>query len=155
MIGMINDQDALEMINASRPTIRFMCSAVMTATATILALLLTMLSFSSNTDQKIKSSHYERLRSIAKLSTGTFITAMIGLLLLSVPFHQAEGAIRWYFDWIYYIMQAYAAILGGALIIIVFMLYSTAKTIILVVHPDIDASPFLASEQDSEQSSDN
>ncbi|PHI21727.1 hypothetical protein CEQ90_00105 [Lewinellaceae bacterium SD302] len=142
-IGRINEVDAIQLINASQPTIRFMCSAIMTATATILALLLTVLSFSSSTDQQVKSNHYERILIIARISTGTFIAAMIGLLLLSIPFVEADkGEVEPYFKWIYYFMQVYAALLAGSLITIVFMLYDTAKTVIMLAHPDMDDSDF-------------
>ena len=145
LIGTINNSDALNMINGSQPTIRFMCSAVMTATATILALLLTILSFTMNREENLKQQHYKRVRIIAKLCSWTFVGATVGLLLLSVPFTQAEktDAIAKYYEAIYYFMQSYAALLGAALITIVFMLYETAKTAIILVDPDLDADPLL------------
>lgn len=145
LIGMINNADALEMINGSQPTIRFMCSAVMTATATILALLLTILSFTGNREEKLSKQHFKRLRIIARMCTGTFVMSTIGLLLLCIPYTKAEGSdeIANYFSIIYYLMQLYAALLGAGLITIVFMLYETAKTAIVLVDPTMDSTPFL------------
>ncbi|WP_020567348.1 hypothetical protein [Neolewinella persica] len=145
LLGIINNADALEMINGSQPTIRFMCSAVMTATATILALLLTILSFTVNREEKLRKDHFKRLRTIAKMCTGTFVASMIGLLLLSIPYTKAEGTneIAEYFSIIYYVMQMYAALMSAALITIVFMLYETAKTAIVLVDPSLDSTPIL------------
>lgn len=88
---------------------RFLYSSVMTATATIMALMLTMLSVSRAREGTFKAVHYDRVRQIALVDTVTFAAAII---------------------------LGYAAVLGRALISIILLLYNAITDMMSVVHPD-------------------
>lgn len=140
LIGMIlvnvsSGSEARLLLQGMLPSIRFLCSAVMTATATVLALMLTLLSFSNTQSGKLKSMHYDRVRQIAQMDSVTFAAALVLLLLLSVPLAESsEVPANWY-TIVYYVAVLYTAALGGALITIVLMLYNAITDLIRVIHP--------------------
>lgn len=140
LIGMIlvnvsSGGEARLLLEGMLPSIRFLCSAVMTATATVLALMLTLLSVSTTQNEQLKSVHYNRVRQIAQVDSGTFAAALILLLLISIPLAESsEVPANWY-TIVYYITVVYAASLGGALITVVLMLYNAITGLIGVLNP--------------------
>jgi hypothetical protein len=83
-VGETSGAEARALLNGMLPTTRFLCSGVMTASATTLALMLTLLSLSANTSSKLKQDHYERVRQIALLDAIAFIAATCVLLCLNI-----------------------------------------------------------------------
>ena len=142
LIGMIvvnvsSGGEARLLLEGMLPSVRFLCSAVMTSTATILALMLTLLSFSSGQSGKFKSTHYNRVRQIAQIDSVTFAAALVLLLLVSVPLAESSSDVPAnLYTVVYYLTVLYTAGLGGALITIVVMLYNAIIDLISVVHPD-------------------
>lgn len=136
LVNISSGSEARLLLEAMIPSVRFLCSAVMTASGTILALMLTLISFSSSQERRLKEAHYDRVRQIALVDTGTFAAAIILLLLISVPLAEtAEIPAEWY-TVVYYVTIVYAAALGGALIAVVLMLYQAITDLIGVIHPD-------------------
>lgn len=89
-IGNLSSFEARTLLEASLPTVRFLCSAVMTASATTLALMLTMLSLSAGSDRKIKGARFERIRQIAFVDVVAFVGATLLLVALVVPFAESS-----------------------------------------------------------------
>lgn len=147
MVGQLSDFEALDFLKAMLPSTRFLCSAVITSTSTILALILTLISFSNSTDKSIKSEHYDSIKFIAKLSTAAFIGAVILLLFINLPLENASDKLMVYFEVIYYFLLVYVAILGGLLITITLMLYQAAENMILIVHPEEDTNLLITEEE--------
>ena len=140
LLGSLGDAEAIRNLREIRPTVRFTASGAMTATATILALMLTLLSFSSKVDQRIKAYHFERIHWIARLSAGTFIAALILLMVLNIPIENAEESFATIYDAIYYFIIAYVALLGGAITTVVLLLYNAVTDVINLAHPSRDSS---------------
>lgn len=135
VVNVSSGSEAHLLLEGMLPSIRFLCSAVMTATATVLALMLTLLSFSSAQSKRLKSNHYDRVRQIAQVDSVTFAAALVFLLLVSVPLADpTEVPTNWY-EIIYYFTVLYSAAIGGALITVVLMLYSAITDLIGVIHP--------------------
>ncbi|MDX1612775.1 MAG: hypothetical protein R3300_00620 [Candidatus Promineifilaceae bacterium] len=134
-VNVSSGSEARFLLEGMLPSIRFLCSAVMTSTATVLALMLTLLSLSDTQGGKVKSVHYDRVRQIAQVDSVTFAAALILLLLVSVPLAEtSEVPANWY-SVFYYIAIFYTASLGGALITVVLMLYNAVTDLINIVHP--------------------
>ena len=133
-MGHIGDLKALGLLKAILPTTRFMSSAILGAGATILALMLTLLSFGAGDDKQFGAQHFERVRQIALLCTILIVASVLLLLLLNVPLEEGEAFQTWY-EILYYFVVTYSALLGGALIATVFMLYKAVTTLIAVVNP--------------------
>ena len=136
LVNVGSGSEARFLLEAMMPSVRFLCSAVMTASATVLALMLTLISFSSGQERRLKRSHYDRVRKIALVDTGTFAAAIILLLIISVPLAEAAEIPAGWYSVVYYVTVVYAAALGGALIAIVLMLYRAITDLIGVIHPD-------------------
>ncbi len=125
------------LIEAMLPSTRFLCSSVMTATATILSLMLTMLGFTSATKQKLSPQFYGRVRNIALADAVVFVAATLLLLCISVPINESDKVPVNWFAGIYYFTLMASAVIGGALISIVLMLYSAVASIIAIFHPEL------------------
>jgi hypothetical protein len=136
LVNVGSGSEARFLLEAMMPSVRFLCSAVMTASATILALMLTLISFSSAQERRLKRAHYDRVRQIAFVDTATFAAAIIFLLIISVPLAEAAEIPAGWYSVVYYVTVVYAAALGGALIAIVLMLYQAITDLIGVIHPD-------------------
>jgi NhaP-type Na+/H+ or K+/H+ antiporter len=150
LVGRLGQSEAFVALKEMRPSLRFICSSVLTATSTILALLLTLLSFSSNTEKNLRPDHYERIKWIALLSTIAFSGAVVLLMCLTLPLNNSEEKLQSWYSTLYYGFITYGALLGGIMISIVLMLYQAANAIILIFQPGVDADHLLSS-KDSEE----
>ncbi len=149
--GRLGPYEAQTNIQEMRPSLRFICSSTLTATSTILALLLTLLSFSGSTERNIKAEHFDRVKWIARLSTLAFAAAIVLLLFLNLPLKNTEVKLDGFYRWSYYGLLVYGSLLGGLMISVVLMLYRAAKAIILIYHPNRDANFLFRSEQEKKQ----
>lgn len=147
LLGNITQGEAINNLQEIRPTLRFTASAAMTATATVLALMLTLLSFTSRTEHRLKTYHYERIRWIARFSAGTFIAAVVLLMFLNLPINNSEESFAGLYDSIYTFLIVYAALLGGAIITVVLLLYEAVMDIIILVHPSLDSGYLFREEE--------
>ena len=150
LLGNISDAEALDNLQEIRPTLRFTASGTLTATATILALMLTLLSFSENADRKLRGYHYDRIWWIARFSAGIFVAALLLLMILNVPINNAEETFDGQYHIVYYVMLGYAALIGGFMITIILLLYQAARDIIVIAHPDRTASGLYVDENNQE-----
>lgn len=145
-VGAVGSGKAKHLLEATLPTIRFLSSSVMTASATTLALMLTLLSLSAGIDQTLKREHYERIRQIALVDVIAFVAATVLLVTLIVPFGEnIEVPYTWYAT-IYYIVTIASALLGGLLVAVVIMLYAAIRQFIEVIRADGSDHPLLADE---------
>lgn len=132
-VGRISGVEARVVLESMLPTTRFLASGMMTASATILALMLTVLGLSSSTETTLRPLHYRRVKQIAFIDAIAFVCATVFLLLLSVPVGESEQVPAGWYSTIYYIVLVISALLGGLLITIVLALYDTIRDMIRVV----------------------
>lgn len=153
-LGNISGYEAKELIKTSLPGINTLCNTIVLASATILALLLTLLSVSSSTKSKLTQEHYRHVLLIAKIDTVVFVVAMIVFQVLNIPITEAENVpTRWYTTF-YYLSLALSAILSGSLISVVLMLYNAVSSIIKIVGLGIEDHPLLFKEDSQEDKQD-
>lgn len=145
-VGRLSGAEGLVLLESMIPTIRFLCSSVMTASATILALMLTLLGLSHRTRTRMKTSHYRRVKQIALVDTATFVLATILLLSLNIPLQQ-EGIPGTWFNTIYYIVIALSSLLGGCLITVMLMLYGAVRDMIYVVGLGVVEHPIVSEDE--------
>lgn len=145
-VGQVGGAEARVILEAVLPSIRFLSSGVMAAAATIMALMLTLLSLSYNTNSTLKPGHYARVQQIAFIDSIVLIAAVLLLLFISIPLEQSgEVSENWYTT-IYYVLLVLSAALGGALISVVLMLYGAIRDLIRVVEPD-DSNPMIVADE--------
>ena len=153
LMGRLSQADARVSIQEMRPSLRFICSALITANSTILAILLTLISFSSETERDIKPEHYRRVEWIGRLCTITFVAAVALLIFLVLPLNNSDVDLGSTYKVLYFVLLGYGAALGGFMISIVVMLYEAATAVILIAHPQRDAEAILESKESPEEGS--
>ena len=136
LLGNVSDAEAIDNLQEIRPTLRFTASGSLTATSTILALMLTLLSFSQQSERRLKAYHYNRIWWIARFAAIVFVAALILLMTLNVPINNAHEAFHGWYNVVYYTLLVYTALMGGLMITIILLLYQAARDIILIAHPD-------------------
>lgn len=153
-LGNISGYEAKELIKTSLPGINTLCNTIVLASATILALLLTLLSVSSSTKSKLTQEHYRHVLLIAKIDTVVFVVAMIVFQVLNIPITEAENVPTSWYTTFYYLSLALSAILSGSLISVVLMLYNAVSSIIKIVGLGIEDHPLLFKEDSQEDKQD-
>ncbi len=153
LLGELSGYEAKELIRNSIAGLNTLCNTIALASATILALLLTLISLSAGSGSKLKSEYYKNVLQIAKLDTAVFIAAVTTFLIFNLPITESESVPANWFSWIYYSSLAISSILSAALIVVVLMLYNTVVNIIKIVGLGIKDHP-LASDGENDSAED-
>lgn len=144
--GVASNAEARVLLESILPTIRFLTSAVITASATIMALMLTILSLSRGADQRFRGTHYERVEQVGSWSAWAIVGGTVLLLVLSIPMGESEVLSSWY-EPIYYGTVIAASLLGGLQVAVVLMLQKTIRGMVSALHPGRDSSPLLKEDE--------
>ena len=152
LLGSISDYEAIDNLQEIRPTLRFTASGSMTATATILALMLTLLSFTQQSERKLLAYHYNRIWWIARFAAIVFIASLVLLMTLNVPITNATDTFAGFYNIVYYVLLIYTALIGGLLISIILLLYQASRDIILIAHPDKEVTGLYMTPEEEEGS---
>ena len=135
-IGRIDDgYQARQLLQAMLTPALYFCASVVTASATILALMLTMLSLSDQSKIDFDKVFFHRIEQIGVLTTISLGSSILLLLFLSFPLEKSESPTQW-FTTIYYILIVALALLAGLLVSIVLMLLNAIRSLIERVRPD-------------------
>lgn len=144
LVGRVGSFEALRLIESVLPGARFLASAVMGGSLTVLALLLTLLG--------LMTSHftfhprlYTRVGFITNLSVLSIIVAVGLLLAVGVPIQEVDE-VRPYYVVLYYVLAAGMALLGGMAVSMGLMIGSTLRGLVNVQHPD-EISDLLSEEE--------
>ncbi len=133
LLEKLSGYEAKVLIKNSISGMNTLCNTIALASATILALLLTLLSVSANSRSKLKKAHYQHVLQIAKLDSAVFIAAVVSFLLLNLPITESDTVPSNWFNMIYYISLGISSVMSAALIVVVLMLYNTVVSIIQIV----------------------
>lgn len=149
LVGAAGGWKAQALLESTMPTTRFLCSAVMTVSATTLALMLTLLGLSNNIDGDIKAAHFERIRQIALIDVIAFIGATVLLLAHTIPFGEDLNVAQHVYVIAYYSIMSGAALLGGTLVAMILMLYDAVRDLVRLFCSDRE-SDLLVDEKESD-----
>jgi len=133
LLGKLSGYEAKVLIKNSLSGLNMLCNTIVLASATILALLLTLLGLSSGTKSKLKDDHYIHVLQIAKFDTVVFVASLMSFLLFNLPITEADNVPNNWFNIIYYGSLVISSILSAGLIVVVLMLYNTVVNIIKIV----------------------
>ncbi|MGB6151215.1 MAG: hypothetical protein WBG48_04420 [Pricia sp.] len=150
MLGHLSGYEAKVLIKSSIAGLNTLCNTIVLASATILALMLTLLGVSSSTSSKLKKDHYTHIMQIAKLDTVIFVVALLFFLLFNLPVTESDSIPENWFDIIYYITLGVSALLSSALVVVVLMLYNTIVNIIKIVGLGMTDHPLAESKESKE-----
>ena len=124
-IGRVSASEAEFLLESLLPTARFLGSGVLTASATTLALMLTLLGLSANIDDTLADAHYGRVRLIALIDTIAFIGATMLLMMIVIPFSDAAEVEARVYVVVYYALVIGSALIGGTMVTVILMIYRT------------------------------
>ncbi|MDX1567321.1 MAG: hypothetical protein R3223_05930 [Longimicrobiales bacterium] len=139
LLGRLGASEAISILEATLPTIRFLCSSAIAATSTVLALMLTLLGVTERTETRFEDSHYARIRQVATLCVIAMVVAIGLLLFMSVPISESQELIPWY-EAIYYTTFVVSAGLGGVLVAVVLILRKAVLNVVRVASPHRESS---------------
>ncbi len=153
ILGQISGYKALELLKNSMSGINMLCNTVILGSTTILALMLTLLGISRESESRLTDRHYKDVLMIAKSDTILIVAAVITFLLLNLPISESKEVSSTWFEAIYYVSLGMASLLGGGFIAVVMMLYGTITNIILIVGLNIKDHPLISKEdaEDAEE----
>lgn len=132
LLGNISGYEAKSLIKSSLPGINMLCNTVVLASATILALLLTLLSISSASDSKLNKKLYQQVAMLAKMDVILFVMAIIFFQLFNIPITEAENVPSNWFSSIYWVILFSSSLLSGGLVSVIIMLYNTVINMIKI-----------------------
>ncbi|MGS2727033.1 hypothetical protein ACU8DI_10535 [Psychroserpens sp. BH13MA-6] len=133
LLGNISGYEAKNLLNASLSGINMLCNTIVLASATILALLLTLLGISSGTESQLKDGHYIEVLNIAKIDTILFIVTLVMFQLFNIPITESNEVPTNWFRIIYWSTLLVSSMLSGAMVVVILMLYNTVTNIIMIV----------------------
>ncbi len=128
---------AEQLINALADSGLYFGAAVATASATILALMLTLTGLTHKTEDNFDKGIYERINIIGLLSTVTLCTAIMLLMALSLPIGEFENIPENYYPVLYHVLVFLEAFLTGVLISTVLMLFTTIRRVVHNIQPKV------------------
>ncbi|WP_265569816.1 hypothetical protein [Sphingomicrobium nitratireducens] len=137
--------EALQLVDALASSGLYLGSASATASATILALMLTLTGFIRRVDQDFDEDVWCSVKRVAQVATTSLMASLFLLLALVFPIGEFEKLpAQWYF-WLYNILFGITVLVIALLAMTVALLYSTIRAVIHEVTPD-----FSSDDEDSE-----
>lgn len=133
--GVYSQAKALQLIEALRDSSLYFGAAVATASATVLALMLTLLGLGRRTDSELDNWVYRSINRIALISTISLCGAVLLLMVLSLPIGEFDKIPEHWFVGVYYFLVVYVALLAGLIITAVLMLYDAIQYVIALITP--------------------
>lgn len=158
LLGNLSGFEALQLIETTIPRISTLFNTIILASATILALILTLLGISSGSKSKLKKYHYKQVLSLAKFASLLFIITLVVFLFLNIPIDESENIPSSWYSNIYWIILFVTSLLSGMMVAVILMLYHIIRNIIIIVglgedHPLID-NEAVDDKEDMEQAED-
>lgn len=133
LLGNLSGYEAKQLITTSLSGINMLCNTIILASATILALLLTLLGISTGTKSKLKNAHYYQVLNIAKFDTVLFVGALVLFQLFNIPITEAKNVPTNWFEQIYWATLFFSSLLSGMMVTVILLLYTTVTNIIKIV----------------------
>ena len=139
-IGRIySSSEAVELLDALSGSGLYLGSASATASATILALMLTLIGMVRRADTEFDTSVYRSVLRIARIATASLMVSLILLLALVFPVGEFEDLPTSWYRWMYDGLFAATVTTIGMLAATVILLYQTIHDVIAKLTPGDDA----------------
>lgn len=136
LVGQIySGYEAQQLLEGMAQSAHYLASSIVTASATIIALMLTMISLSKQSDNQFDSIFFKRIERIGTLSAIALAAGILLLLFLSIPLQKSDQVPSSWFTVIYYFLTGFIAGLAGLVVSIVMMLLNAISSLIDVVRP--------------------
>lgn len=127
--------EALELFKALSSSSVYFGVALVSSGATILALMLTMISMARGADEQFNTDFYQRIGRIAALSAAMLCGAVLLLLVLGLPAGEFGDLPKGWYTGLYYSAAGLIALLSGLAITVILLLFNAVKHVVLKVTP--------------------
>lgn len=131
--------EAMQLIDALASSGLYLGSASATASATILALMLTLTGFINRLDAEFNQDIWCSIDRVAQSSTVSLMASLFLLLALVFPIGEFEKLPTEWYAWFYNILFGITVIVIALLAMTVALLYATIRDVIKKITPDFDA----------------
>lgn len=136
-----SEAKAVQLIEGLRDASLYFGAAVATASATILALMLTLLGLALDADIDFQGWLYRLVRRIGGLSTLSLCGAILLLTLLSLPVGEFERLPQGWYEVLYWFLVLLVAALSGLVIAVVLLLFEGIRHVVATLAPDRRGRP--------------
>lgn len=133
--GVYGVQHAIELIQSLQSSSLYFGSAIAGASATTLALMLTLLGFSSQMSDNFDDWVYRSINRICSVSALAMGGSVFLLLTLQLPVGEFQNLPNGWYTAIYYTLVTLIALLAGLMIAAVLMLLTTIRYVIALITP--------------------
>lgn len=138
LVGRVYSQtQSRVLLEAISPSLRTLCFAVITTSATIIPLLMTMVSLARKSEDKFDETFYIQLKIITWLGTVALVSAALLLLVISIPITENEQLRQWY-GFVYMAVVTGASTISALLVGIIITLYQSMQGLIEQLTPQFD-----------------
>lgn len=144
--------EARQLLEAVASSSLYLGGSIVTASATIIALMLTMISLSKQSNSEFDAIFFKRIQKIGQLSAIALICGILLLLFLSIPLQESDQVPASYFKPIYYILIVFVAGLSGLMVSIILMLLNAINSLINIVSPSFEEEVEEAEEREEKES---
>ena len=155
MVGLVYaDAQAQAFLNTLIPATRSLASSIVTASATILALMLTIIGITSGDSKRLEPRFYQQVRNIARFDTIALAGSLLLLLLFNFPIEEQQALPATWLDVLYYALLVLVAGITGLFVGTILMLYEAVVDLIIVHNPERESS-LVIEREDVKQSEEN
>ncbi|PRP95237.1 hypothetical protein [Enhygromyxa salina] len=152
LLGFGSYFEARRLVEALRAVLPFLGSASMGASASVLALMLTLLGISRTADTRLTELFYRRILWIGRQASALFFGSLLLLLTLAVPIIETD-ALDGAQDIVvlqYYATSVLLALMTGLAVSMILMLQSTLSDLIMVLGLRVKDHPLVKHDDDDE-----
>ena len=125
LIGDINSEQGQAYVAQAQSNINALCSVIIFVSATILTLMFTVLSISTNSRIKLKSEFYRRIKQIALYDIILFVITTLMFLIFNFPAEESEAIPTDYYKVIFHLTVLATSFIGGLLVALMLLIYFT------------------------------
>lgn len=130
--------EARQLLDALSRAGLYLGSAIATASATILALMLTMIGLFRRLDEDFDEEAYRNIDLVAKLATASLMMSLIVLLAFVFPVGEFEQLPKWWYTILYDALFAGSVLMVALIAATVVMIYRTLQRVMQKITPGED-----------------
>lgn len=133
--GVYSGAEARQLLEALSRAGLYLGSAIVTGSATTLALMLTMIGMIDRLETEFNREAYENVNMVAKLATAALLLALIVLLAFTLPVGEFDDIPDHWFRVLHDVLFAGSVAMVGMMAATVVMIYLTLRRVLAAVTP--------------------
>ena len=130
-----NDIDARELLASMRDAALFLNAAIATGSATIIALMLTLMGLAREAKDAFQRALHDRILTIAWLAAASLFGAILLLVTLTIPVVESEAIATDWYRTLWWLFSSGIAVVSGLFVSVVLTLLVTVIGAVSALHP--------------------